>query len=370
MSEKNIFDVLNADMEDIDENTLLEDTGINYENVRNRVMKEIQSQQPKKKIKKKVIISLIAATLAITALSATAVATGSFSSTFGEIISGDCVDGFYSGGNISVTSSNQDYNMEVLGVAGDDYNAYIALKITKTDGTPFKASTDKETYVVFDTFDCDVSKPLLDEWFNKNGGGAYGHIGYVQDDGSILCYIVVNRDSVIVKGQRLTAHMENIQIVDYEYMDKFLKTGNIENYEEDFKNAIDAAFDVAFDVSLDLNYRSTTRNFKAEESTFAGEIKYVTVSNFNLTINCSDLKLSENDLSAFLNRDDYGIITMNNGDTFYAILTSTSTSDSSDENNTSLTFVYSESSECKKQIAIDPSEVAKITINNCTFIPA
>lgn len=416
MSEKNIFDVLNTDLEDIDENTLLEDTGINYENVRNKVMKEIQSQQPKKKIKKKVIISLIAAILAITALSVTSVATGDFNRVFGEIISGECVDGFYSGGNVTV-SCNENYKVEVLGIAGDDNNSYTALKITNADGTPF-AKTENKT-IVYAAYNNNISTPWLS---NESGTGSSNMEGCIQDDGSILLYLYEERDTSM-KGQRLTLHIDQLEIYDYRstgvtypsnceeedknFDDRYIEEYGIEENEWVMINSISddevnigimtksQTIELNADIALDLNYRSTTKDFKTENSTIASGIKSATLSNFSLTIKSTGLwtkngtiqkidieECNNATLDNRLRNDDENIngiyeavITMKNGDTFYGYST---LSGCEMDGYTEFTLIYQfyknkyfmPGIENMQIIAINPAEVATITINNCTFIPA
>lgn len=144
---------MEQDRENIDESTIMEQTGVKTENVK-KLFKEkmngetVTVRTSRKKGKKKTIFVLAAAIVATLALGTVgAGAAGSFDAVFGERFAGERVNGVYSGANVSVTSSDS-YNTEFLGICGDHHNTMAAIKITKADGTGFAVPEDaKYTYV-------------------------------------------------------------------------------------------------------------------------------------------------------------------------------------------------------------------------------
>ncbi len=146
METNNIFDHMERDIDDLSEQTIIEDTGVNTENVRVIFMKKVNADKTttaaKKHNKKKVLIVLAAAVAATLAVgTVTAGAMGSFNSVFGEHFAGEKVNGIYSGGNIHIETDPL-YEAELLGVAGDRYDAVAAVSFKRADGKNFADTTD------------------------------------------------------------------------------------------------------------------------------------------------------------------------------------------------------------------------------------
>lgn len=158
MKTKNIYDHLDKDFEQIDEKTIIEETGVNTENVKKIFNEKLSAQnsgskktsaKTKRRGKKRSI--LIAAAVAASLLvfgTVGAGAAGSFDSVFAENFAGDKVDGVYSGGNVNISSA-EGYNTEFLGIAGDHHSVAAAVNITKSDGSAFVDSDKvKFTYIL------------------------------------------------------------------------------------------------------------------------------------------------------------------------------------------------------------------------------
>ena len=147
MKTNNIFDYMEHDIENIDEQTVLEETGVKTENVKEIFMSKLNSENKttKKHGKKKIVVVLAAAVAAALALGTVgAGAAGSFNSVFGEHFAGERVKGVYAGGNISI-ETNSEYKAELLGISGDNYNAFAALSFKRADGKNFADNIEDYT---------------------------------------------------------------------------------------------------------------------------------------------------------------------------------------------------------------------------------
>lgn len=149
---KFIFDRLDEDFENIAESTVIMDTGVSSKDVKIRVMNNIAPAK-KKHFTKKFFITVIAAAVSAALLGTiTAAAAGSFNPILAEHFAGDEIDGTYSGGNIKIVTDGN-CQTEMLGIAGDDHHASGVLKIKKSDGTPFVASTENSVIAISDNMD-------------------------------------------------------------------------------------------------------------------------------------------------------------------------------------------------------------------------
>ncbi|MBQ1991345.1 MAG: hypothetical protein II233_01025, partial [Clostridia bacterium] len=126
MKHYNPFDFYENNEDTIDENTVFEETGVSYENVRNKVFDSINKSKRRRR-KKAPLIALVAIIAILVSLSTTAYATGKFSDVFGYLFSGECENGLYSGGNVKIECTDDNINAEVLGIsAGNQSEVYIA----------------------------------------------------------------------------------------------------------------------------------------------------------------------------------------------------------------------------------------------------
>ena len=231
MKTNNIYDYMKADPDNIDEQTVLEETGVSKDRVKEIVMENIStSKKTTKKGGKKVFVVLAAAVAATIAVgTVTAGATGSFNSVFTPIFAGDPVDGMYSADSATIKSDA--VNIDYKGVAGDKREAYAIYNITKKDGTPF--ITDENSYFSLiqmsrDTgYVADVSCtiPLFDQlteglFYRADIPG--GDVSYeMTDDYTIQAYVQFRDEGRNIIGQTVTVKDETIVI---NHIDEILGT--------------------------------------------------------------------------------------------------------------------------------------------------
>lgn len=163
MKKEFVFDKSENDIIGIDENTVIKDTGVKTENVKEKVMKTIKTgKKPVRKIKRKTVISLIAAAAAVAVLGTVTVgASGGFNTTFGEYFAGEPADGVYSGKD--VTTESEKVDIDFMGIAGDDNQVFAMMTLKNKDGSPFVKTAD-------DTF---IDQFNWRDEENINGSGEY-----------------------------------------------------------------------------------------------------------------------------------------------------------------------------------------------------
>ena len=114
---------------------------IDVDKIKGEVMMRInnaENNDKKKKIGKKLFVILVAAVLVV-GLTVGAFATGSVQAVFGSIFknSGDLNEfGLYDGGNVEITTEDDNLNIRLLGVFGDGEKMYSSIQITHKDGSP------------------------------------------------------------------------------------------------------------------------------------------------------------------------------------------------------------------------------------------
>ena len=106
MKGKFVFDAAENDIVNVNEETVIRDTGVKAEDVKETVMMKVRNEKkPVRKIRRKNIISLVAAAAAVAVLGTVTVgAAGGFNSTFGEYFAGEPADGVYSGKYVTLIS--------------------------------------------------------------------------------------------------------------------------------------------------------------------------------------------------------------------------------------------------------------------------
>ena len=97
-----VFDKSENDLLDLEEETVIKETGIDTAKVKESIMKEIKSGKKTKKNSIKKIFSIAAIAAAITAAATITVqaATGVFNSVFGEIFAGQPANGVFPGSDV------------------------------------------------------------------------------------------------------------------------------------------------------------------------------------------------------------------------------------------------------------------------------
>lgn len=349
MKTNNIFDYMEFDVENIDESTVYETTGVKKENVREILMSKINNGTSEKKtgranVKRRVTITLIAAAAAAALLGTTAAATGSFNSAFGKMFAGEPANGVYSGGK--VTAKSDKLNIEFGGIVGDSDNVWGMMKLTNSDGSPFVETKDgvfvQSDYMVasygLDTQKIQCTKSLLDSWMHKNS--PYAEVTYqLEDADTIRAIIYYGDDESNIIGETLTAKETDIVIyrVDevlysWEEMqnayntipedDKFWSNGGfyekaVAEHKSDLKENQEVGYsekglslmtkvtsNLGYEVSVKLNYKDSIKTFsevEGKEITFDGKTQTVG----KLEVQPFTMKLSLYELGDFRVADDY-----------------------------------------------------------------
>lgn len=384
MKEDNIFDKIESNFENISDETIIVDTGINPDNVRRMVMEEIKTK--KRKFSKKIVIGLIAATLSIGVLTTGVVASGSFNSTFAEWFSGDCEIGLYSGGNVNAMSSSDDFDVNVLGVAGDDDEAYIAIEIKRKDGKSFY--TNDNRIFSFENYNIDVTMP----WFAHDSGGSRGYECFFKDDKTIQMNVCFERSGTL-KGQRFTGKFDTFKFQEYECI-KECKTldidecdKEIEKLNEEYKDRLtdgayifplytkeddwqyciikETTYDVCFDISLDLNYKSSTKECSIENDSAKSNMGKFTISSARAS--AMSVRIVSNNHKEYANSEGLdeilgGKVHMKNGDVYDIKIngsqqSSTGYPDGTSHSETTITGMYTKDG---NRIVINPEDIEKI----------
>lgn len=393
MKEDNIFDRLENDFDSIADETVIVDTGINPENVRRMVMEEISGKK-KRRFSKKIVVGLIAAALSVGVLTTGAVASGSFNATFAEWFSGDCEIGLYSGGNVYAASSSDDFDVNVLGVAGDDDEAYVAIEIRRKDGKSFDISGNRN--IDFENADCSVSIP----WFKHDPGGSRGWEFYFRDDKTIQGNIHFERPENTLKGQRFTGKFDKLKVLKYEdikkcdymedsddynkevkeltekYKDKLSDGSYISSYYtgEDIRYAIttETHYDVCFDISLNLNYKSSTKECFVESNSAKSTMEEFSISSARAS--AMSVRILSNDHSEYIGADGLdesmnGKVYIKDGNVYDIEIQGNSQSitgypDGTTYSQTTLEGIYTKNG---KRTVINPDDIEKIEIGGAVL---
>lgn len=223
MKKEFIFDKSENDIIGIDENTVIRDTGVKTENVKETVMKTIKTEKkPVRKIKRKTVISLIAAAVAVAVVGTVTVgASGGFNTTFGEYFAGEPADGVYSGKDVTTESEKVDINF--MGIAGDDNQVFAMMTIKNKDGSPFVKTTEDtfldqfswregEDFSDSGEYSMVAEKTLWDSMIYP-GADNFGDIRYsFKDEYTLNALVCCNCPSYTapLKGRRLKINDEKV----------------------------------------------------------------------------------------------------------------------------------------------------------------
>ncbi|MEE0264631.1 MAG: hypothetical protein UD936_03300 [Acutalibacteraceae bacterium] len=236
MKHYNPFDFYENNENTIDENTVFEETGVSYENIKNTVFENINKSKRKRR-KKGPTMALVAIIAIIVSISTTAYASGKFSDVFGYLFSGECENGLYSGSNVKISCTDDNINAEVLGIsAGNQSEVYIAYKLTKKDNTAFDFPVDdvRSTDVSFDYTHFEVKERLFSFVPCAYGASWYTSCNVV-DEKTIIAYACFN-SNINIRGRKMTVELDKLcfeQIDEHtgEYIDDVTKE-EIEIVEE------------------------------------------------------------------------------------------------------------------------------------------
>lgn len=415
MSLHNLFDKYSENITTVDENTVITDTGVKYENIKNKVFNEIGTKK-RRHISKKILLPLVATITALTLLTTTGYATGSFNEVFGYMFSGEVTNGLYSGGNVKTESSNPDLNFEVMGITGGSESEFcIAYKITKTDGSKFIDNIQDYTVYLGHTPVFDISNTIFD-FSESNSRGEERHI-YTPDDKTIIVIQAINQDAPAL-GQHMDIKFGNLVFSKIDKRLNIFAEGDPYNVEEDitkFHNTVEELeekynltenqrvnlnyndekeldeycifteiiYEDTFSASLDLNYKADYLKYTPSKSiktdNFADkeiecQINQASLSPFSFKIDGKFRYLKNFDHE---NCFDYsplpekGTMIMNNGDT-YPIEINGGGFHSEFLNDTNLIYqlYYNiKFPSTEKQTLIDIDKVKEIVIGDIVFTP-
>jgi len=201
-----VFDKIVSSIDNIDESTIIRETGIDAEKVKESAMKEIKSKKNKKKMSIKKIFSIvaIAAAIAATATVTAQAATGGYNSIFCELFAGEPANGVFPGEDISVKSDLLD--IEFVGITGDETEMYSIYNITRKDGENFVDTADDYCFLGTNA-DMEVSESVYKKLkiFLDGGRGWGSGVGYELIDEKTIRATAVFADSAgCIKGERLT----------------------------------------------------------------------------------------------------------------------------------------------------------------------
>lgn len=126
-----VFDKLDTDAINLDENTINIQTGVSTDRIKSSVMSGIKSRH---RSKRKLAVLLAAAVLSSAVLGTAAGASGAFDSIFGDYFQSDTSQDIYISSNAQL-HINEGYNGQFLGTSGDDTSAFAAVTISKSDGS-------------------------------------------------------------------------------------------------------------------------------------------------------------------------------------------------------------------------------------------
>lgn len=290
MKKNFVFDVSETDLIDVEEATVIKETGVSSDRVKESVMKEIK--KGKKKFSKKKLFSVIAIAAAIGLVSGLTVSatTGGFNPLFGELFAGQVADGVFPGSNITVESN--DVNIDFVGIAGDNDAMLGIYEITRKDGSKFLE--DPSDYVCLaNAADIEVTNSLWSRlWsgvlFSGSPQNRGGQVRYqLIDENTIRAVVGFSDENEDIKGERMTIKEESITLC---HIDEVLcECYTYEEYEA-YRDAHEAEleekekglredqsliklddqyvvgtfseFPLTYELGVTLNYKSTEKNME------------------------------------------------------------------------------------------------------------
>lgn len=206
MKKKYAFDLLDSDINNISEASIVKDTGIYSERIKEIVLPAI-SKKSTVKFRKKTVLSIIAAAAAIAVIGTVSVgAAGGFNNAFGEYFAGESANGVFSGKDVSVSSDKVD--IDFYGIAGDDDQVMALMTLKNKDGSAFVQDTEN-VFIDRDTTDLSERESVTRSkslWSSLTSRGSFetGSVQYKFDDkNTIRALVEYYENSGNIKGERL-----------------------------------------------------------------------------------------------------------------------------------------------------------------------
>ncbi len=203
MKTDNIFDFMQFDIQNIQESSIYEPTGMDFDKMRRITIDKVRTEyKPKKKTKKRFFAAIAAAALSVAVIGSTAAAMGAFDDLFNREIKTQDTDGSFTSVNISGVSD--DVNVICNAITGDEHYVYATLTITKKDGTNFVDNTDDMVLMNY-LYDHDGKQINCTTNGVDNSGSGSGNIYYsLTDTKTITAFVNYRQLSCSTIGQTLT----------------------------------------------------------------------------------------------------------------------------------------------------------------------
>ena len=408
MKTNNIFDHMNNDPDELNEQTVIEETGVRTENVK-EIFKDMVKNNGKKKNKRSItkVFTILAAAAAATiaAGTITAGATGSFNNVFGQIFAGEADNGMFSGGNVNISSET--LNIDFKGITGDQNKAYGLMDITNKDGNEF--ISDPSCEFIYqnsddDSIDISCSRSLLDnitsKLYYRHDAGSGTVSCELKDSKTIQAIIEYGDEEFNIIGQTLTIHSDTIKIA---HTDKVLYTlkevmenagetddkkraeweNKLNEYNAGLKEDQQMIYDrdanlviatiktvpFSYDLSVNLNYKDIARTFdnaNGKKTTFSGSdvtIESLIVRPFSAELDLTYPTTDMDELNSIWEKEE----SADNTNSITITLKSGAEYSSSDypmylsDNHRRLTFVFY--GDNYNRIVMNPNDIKSIVYN-------
>ncbi len=423
-----VFDKCEDELLNIDENTVIIETGIDAQRVKESIMKEIKEGKREKRASVKKFFSIMAIAAAIAAATITAHATGVFNPAFSELFAGEPANGIFPGANISVISDTLD--IEFLGVTGDEKDMVSIYEIRNKDGSSFvdTFNTDDDYRFMSVRAEADVTENKYRQLKEMVEGGACGRGGGVlyelADEKTIRAFALYNDDMGYIKGERLTVtdtettiyHVD--EIIYSDETDTFTQCFDFMKENEDFikqkeselkenqtiiplgePNGVKLAvmstkvIPLKYELAAVLNYKTIERTFpeaRGREFTDLNTewtIEDIKAGSFGITIEAAtdnnrafdglDMENSSNwsaeeshEYFEILQSSELEIeITLNDGTRVYGVGSSSSSETEPDGKcKSSWSCSYFKDGEASKPFTLDPNNIVRIRCNDTELI--
>lgn len=283
-----VFDEVETLTDNCNENTVYVDTGADIERIKNGVREELGiGRQTNKKtdIRKKFAVSIAAAVLAVCIGTTVIAANGGLHFVFGDFFGGNGSAGeLYQGSDVQLLEKDDNINVKVLGIAGDESRTYIALEISRNDGQPFTGNEYTEYHSgslvnsnapnIEDKFDCgifydyaegDIRFPSFSIYHIPNEDKTKIKIIFSTDCLKDKTVTIISKSFQALKPVRVLASgFETHDSDAYERAEKIRKENHIEDGKAGFvKNGetynyceiAEDTFNLNFKLSMKLDYQ-------------------------------------------------------------------------------------------------------------------
>ena len=287
MKKEFVFDKCETDIIDLDETTVIKDTGVSADRVKENVLMKINNDKKVKKFNAKKFFTVLGIAAAITAAATVTVqaATGAYNPIFAEWFSGESVDGVFPGKDLTVKSDT--VNIDFVGVTGSETEMYAVYDITNKDGSSFVDSVDG--YVFLGNYaNMELSENIWKNILGGSHGSGCGVTYSFVDENTIRAFSVMSDSRGYIQGEKLTItdteanvyHVDEVVYAD-ENDDMIASSEYFSQHEEELEKrktsddqivlvlqegkynevaiVTPKSFPLDYEMSVILNYKSTSK---------------------------------------------------------------------------------------------------------------